>query len=187
MTGAAMATDGEMPTPAESKIILREMMPGDIGWLTQQHGETYHREEGFDQNFEALVAEILVDFVRHHDPASERAFIAERQGCRLGSVFCTRQSEDIAKLRLFFLVPQARGLGLGRLLLEACLSFAQDCGYKRLELWTHKSHRSACALYLKYGFQMTGEEPVHEFGVDLVRQNWQIDLTTPLAFAKRQL
>jgi len=94
----------------------------------------------------------------------------------LGGVYCVRQSDEVAELRLFLLTPDARGLGLGRRLSEACMTFARDRGYRRMVLWTHKSHSAACALYMKYGFQMTSEEPVHEFGVDLVRQNWEIDL-----------
>ena len=158
------------------EVILRDIMPGDSGWLVQQHGELYQREEGFDHRFEALVAEILADFIRNHDPENERAFIAERDGQRLGSVFCVRKNAQTAKLRLFLLVPEARGLGLGRQLLEASMGYARERGYRRMVLWTHKSHNAACALYAKYGFKITSEEEVNEFGVDLVSQNWEIAL-----------
>jgi len=109
MTSIQRLLSGEV-----SAVILRDLMPGDSGWLVQQHGELYQRDEGFDHRFEALVAEILADFIRNHDPKNERGFIAERDGQRLGSVFCVRKDAETAKLRLFILVPEARGLGLGR-------------------------------------------------------------------------
>ena len=157
-------------------VTLRDLQPGDSGWLIQQHAELYQQEQGFDGSFEALVAEILTDFIRNNDPKLERAFIAERNGQRLGSVFCTRKDAQTAKLRLFLLVPQARGLGLGHLLMEACLAFARARGYKRMVLWTHNSLGAACALYAKFGFEITSEEEIDEFGVKLVSQNWEIAL-----------
>jgi len=163
-------------TGGSEDVILHDLRPGDSGWLIQQHGELYQREEGFDHSFEALVAEILADFIRNHDREYERAFIAQRGGQRLGSIFCVRQDSETAKLRLFLLVPEARGAGLGRKLLEACMGFARERGYRRMVLWTHKSHNAACALYAKAGFQITSEQNVHEFGVDLVSQNWEIAL-----------
>jgi len=159
-----------------SEVILRDIEVGDAGWLIQQHGELYAREEGFDATFEPLVAEILVDFIRHHDPATERAFIAARDGERLGSIFCVKSDDPaVAKLRLFLLVPEARGLGLGRRLLDACLGFTRKAGYRRMRLWTHESHSAACALYARNGFTLTRSVPVHSFGVDLVEQTWEID------------
>lgn len=171
MTSIQRLLSGEV-----SAVILRDLMPGDSGWLVQQHGELYQRDEGFDHRFEALVAEILADFIRNHDPKNERGFIAERDGQRLGSVFCVRKDAETAKLRLFILVPEARGLGLGRQLLEACMDYARARGYRRMVLWTHKSHNAACALYAKYGFEITSETEVNEFGVDLISQNWEIAL-----------
>jgi len=157
-------------------VELRDIQSGDIGWLIQQHAELYVMDEGFNSSFEVLVAKILTDFLENRRPERERAFIATRGSERLGSIFCVHQSNEIAKLRLFLLVREARGLGLGKQLIDACMNFARDTGYQRLVLWTHKSHEAACALYLKFGFEMTSEEPVHEFGVDLIRQNWEITL-----------
>jgi GNAT superfamily N-acetyltransferase len=160
-----------------ASVTLRDLRPGDAGWLIQRHAELYAADEGFDATFEALVAEILAAFIRGHDPATERAFIAEAGGRRLGSVFCVQSGEPgVAKLRLFLLEPEARGVGLGRRLLDACLGFARERGYSRMVLWTHESHRAACALYRKAGFRCTRSEPVRSFGVDLVEQAWEIDL-----------
>jgi GNAT superfamily N-acetyltransferase len=159
-----------------STIALRDLKIGDAGWIIQQHGELYARDEGFDQSFEALVAEILVDYIRNHDPACERAWIAEEDGRRLGSIFCVRLNRTTAKLRLFLLTPEARGKGLGKRLLAACMAYARERGYARMELWTHESHRAACALYARTGWRLVRSKPVHHYGVDLVEQIWDIAL-----------
>ncbi len=160
-----------------ASVTLRDIEIGDAGWLIQQHAERYAEDEGFDASFEPLVAEILAGFLRNHDPATERAFIAAAGPTRLGSVLCVQSGEPgIAKLRLLYLAPEARGLGLGQTLLDACLGFARDAGYRTMRLWTHESHHAACALYAKNGFTCTASKPVHSFGVDLVEQTWERDL-----------
>jgi len=159
-----------------SPVTLRQLRVGDAGWLIQQHALLYQQDDGFDDSFEALVAEILADFIRYHDPECERGFIAERDGVRLGSVFCVRETTKTAKLRLFLLLPEARGLGLGKRLLGECMSFAKSVGYCEMKLWTHESHHAACALYRSFGWQLTGSKPVHSFGVDLIEQSWRVDL-----------
>nr|WP_245924889.1 GNAT family N-acetyltransferase [Aliiruegeria haliotis] len=145
--------------------------------MIQRHGEYYAEAEGFDSSFEALVARILSEFVASHDPAEERGWIAETPwGRRLGCIFCVRDDAETARLRLFFLEPDARGQKLGLRLLHACMEFARGVGYRRMVLWTHKSHEAACALYAANGFSCTRETPVHHFGHDLVEQNWEIEL-----------
>ena len=158
------------------EVTLRDLNIGDAGWLIEQHGLLYAREEGFDKSFEALVAEILADFIRNHDPACERGWIAEKDGQRLGSVFCVKVDERTAKLRLFLLVPEARGLGLGKRLLAACTQYARAKGYARMQLWTHESHRAACALYSAAGWTCVSSKPVRSFSVDLIEQSWEITL-----------
>lgn len=161
-----------------SKAVLRALDVGDAGWLIQRHAELYARDEGFDRSFEALVARILADFIDHHDPSCERGWIAWVGGERVGSVFCVKgATPDMAKLRLFLLTPAARGHGLGQRLLDACMNFARDTGYRRMTLWTHESHRAAGALYAKNGFDCVKSTPVRSFGVDLVEQEWTRDLT----------
>lgn len=160
-----------------AKVILRNLAIGDAGWLIQRHAELYARDEGFDASFEALVAEILADYIRTHDPACERAFIATSGEKRLGSIFCTRGgAPEVARLRMFWVEPEARGLGLGQKLLDACLNYARETGYRKLWLWTHESHRAACALYERNGFKCTASKAEHSFGVDVVEQTWEIDL-----------
>jgi len=160
-------------------VTLRDIGIGDAGWLIQQHAELYAQEEGFDATFEPLVAEILADFLRHRDPSCERAWIAWEGAQRIGSVFCVKGPEPgQAKLRLFLLTPSARGRGLGRRLLEACIRYACDRGYRELVLWTHDSHRAACSLYRKAGFVCTDSRAVTSFGQRLEEQTWRLDLTS---------
>jgi GNAT superfamily N-acetyltransferase len=159
------------------EVTLRDLEIGDAGWLVERHAVLYARDEGFDKTFEALVAEILAAYIRTRDPARERAFIAVAEGRRVGSVFCVRSDEPgVAKLRLFLIEPDWRGRGLGRRLLAACLGFAREAGYDRLRLWTHESHRAACALYARSGFRLLDSRPVRSFGQDLVEQSWEIGL-----------
>jgi GNAT superfamily N-acetyltransferase len=165
-----------MTAMTDEGIALRDLAIGDAGWLIQRHAELYAASDGFDQSFEALVAEILADFIRTRDPALERAWIAHRGARRFGSIFCVRLDDETAKLRLFLVEPEARGTGLGKRLLGTCLDWARARGYRRMTLWTHESHRAACALYAAQGFVLTGSKPVRSFGADMVEQSWQIDL-----------
>ncbi len=163
------------PEAAKSPT-FRDLEIGDTGWITARHGELYAAEEGYNASFEALVARILAQFIESRDPARERAFIPVANGVRLGSVFCVRDDPDTARLRLFFLEPFARGLGLGRLMLEEVIGFAKATGAKRLVLWTHKSHHAACSLYAARGFKITSESCAHAFGQETVDQIWQLTL-----------
>jgi GNAT superfamily N-acetyltransferase len=162
-----------------SDVNLRVFQADDAPWLVEQHGVHYARDEGFDDSFSPLVASILDGFVAAHDPVRERGSIAERNGERLGSVFCVsagKAGDETAKLRLFLLTPAARGHGLGKRLLRACMDFAKEAGYRDMALWTHESHRAACALYTSFGWEHVESTPVHSFGVDLVEQSWRVDL-----------
>jgi len=157
-----------------TQVSLRDLEIGDAGWLIGQHGELYASKDGFDASFEALVAEIMAAYIRDHDPRRERAWIAVRGKERLGSVFCVDGGDGLAKLRLFLLLPSARGLGLGHRMLLGVLEFAKASGYRGLRLWTHESHRAACALYEKHGLEVVASAEVHSFGCDLVEQTWEI-------------
>ncbi|SHG99636.1 GNAT family N-acetyltransferase [Marivita hallyeonensis] len=157
-------------------VQLRAYGQEDFDWLVELHRVHYREVDGFDDTFAPLVASILRAFQDEHDPACERGWIAERDGVPVGSIFCVRLDEGTAKLRLFLLAPEARGQGVGTQLLTACMGFARDMGYRKMQLWTHESHTAACALYRKFGWTCTSSKPVHSFGVDLVEQAWEIAL-----------
>ena len=153
-------------------ITLCRFEAADTDWLVEQHATLYARDEGFDDSFGPLVRSILDAFVADHDPARECGWIAQDGTTRLGSIFCVRLDAETAKLRLFLLVPEARGKGAGRQLLAQCMGCARDAGYAGMQLWTHESHKAACALYERTGWTLTESTPVHSFGQDLVEQTW---------------
>ncbi len=159
-------------SPREATFILRPPEAGDLGWITHQHGRLYAKEYGWDWTFEALVAEIVGQFAKNFDPARERCWVAEREGKVIGSVFVVRQDDQTAKLRLLYVDPTARGLGLGRRLVEECIRFAQEKGYQRMVLWTNDVLVSARRIYQATGFELLEEEPHRSFGKDLIGQVW---------------
>lgn len=160
----------------DATFVLRDPEPGDLGWITYQHGRLYAKEYGWDWTFEALVAEIVGQFAKTYDPSCERCWVAEREGEIIGSVFIVRQDDNTAKLRLLYVDASARGLGLGRRLVEETMRFARDKGYKRMVLWTNDVLVQARHIYEGAGFELLEEEPHHSFGKDLVGQVWGRDL-----------
>lgn len=158
------------------QVRLRRHRPGDLGWVVQRHGELYWREYGFDQRFEAMVAAIAARFLDDFEPGLERSWIAESGGRRLGAVFLVAQSARVAQLRMLFLDPQARGLGLGRRLVAACIRFAREAGYRKVALWTYSELAVARAIYEKAGFRRIRRERQRRFGRSLVGEYWELVL-----------
>jgi GNAT superfamily N-acetyltransferase len=177
VVGAMAAVEALLDeTPATSLIILRPHEPGDMGWVTSANATIYAKEYGWDLTYEALVARIIADFIDNFDGKRERCWIAQLDGERIGSVFVVRKTDEIAKLRLLILDPRARGLGLGRRLVEECLRFAKAAGYSSMTLWTQSILTAARNIYERAGFKLVAQEPHHSFGVDLVGETWEREL-----------
>jgi DNA-binding MarR family transcriptional regulator/ribosomal protein S18 acetylase RimI-like enzyme len=174
---SAMASVERLLDGKKATVRIRNHEPGDLGWIVERHGAVYARDYGFDSGFEALVAEIAAKFLKDFDPARERCWIAGLDGRRIGSVMLVKQSHEIAKLRLLLVEVEARGLGLGRQLVETCLEFARATGYREISLWTNSILDEARGLYESLGFNLVKEEPHHSFGRDLVGQDWSLRLS----------
>jgi DNA-binding MarR family transcriptional regulator/GNAT superfamily N-acetyltransferase len=165
-----------VPAPAAKAVTLRTHRSGDIGWVVARHGEIYTQEYGWDDTFEGLVAEIAGKFLTHFDAARERCWIAELDGERAGCVFLVKHTPTVAKLRLLLVEPSARGHSIGTRLVDACIGFAREAGYRKLTLWTQNNLHAARRIYQRAGFQLAEEGPHHAFGVDLVQQFWDLKL-----------
>ena len=156
--------------------LLRSHRTGDIGWVVECHGRVFADEYGFDETFEAFVAEIAARFIREHDPALERCWIAERDGDPVGSVFLVKQSKTVAQLRLLVVDPKGRSLGIGARLVGECIDFAERAGYRKITLWTQSILHPARKIYRRAGFRLLREEQHRSFGQDLVGEFWELML-----------
>lgn len=161
---------------APAPVRLRPPRPGDLGWVVHRHGALYAEEYGYDEDFEALVAEIVARFVQHYDRKRERCWIAERDGEIVGCVFLVKQSATVAKLRLLLVEPTARGAGLGGRLVSECVRFAREAGYRKITLWTQSELAAARRVYRAAGFRLVHKERHSSFGKDLVAETWDLEL-----------
>ncbi|MEU7225818.1 bifunctional helix-turn-helix transcriptional regulator/GNAT family N-acetyltransferase [Streptomyces chrestomyceticus] len=179
---------GDTVKRPEPALRLRAPAPGDLGWMVQRNAVLCAREHGFDLGYEALVARIVAAYGERRDARWDRVWIAEVGGERVGAVMCVRDGIDTAiapagetpprtaRLRLLLVEPEARGRGVGRALVSACVDFAREAGFREVVLWTNSVLSAARVLYERAGFELTAEKPHHSFGRDLVGQDWRLPL-----------
>lgn len=180
---AAMQTIQKLVAPEQylefatkASYLLRPHQSGDMGWVVHRQGVLYAQEYGYDERFEALAAEIVAKFIQHYDPRRERCWIAEKDGEIVGSVFLTAKSTTVSKLRLLYVEPSARGLGIGSRLVSECVRFARQVGYKKMILWTQSELDAARHIYKKAGFRVVEKKRHYSFSKDLVAETWELSL-----------
>ena len=160
----------------ERTYSLRAPRHGDFGWIVARHAELYAQEYGWGDPFEGLCAQIVADFVNNYDKKRERCWIAEMDGENVGCVMLVKDSTEVARIRLLLVDPKARGLKLGTRLVDECVNFAREAGYRKVTLWTHSVLAAARRVYEKAGFTLTASEKRHTWGQDVVAEFWDLEL-----------
>lgn len=159
-------------------LILRDLKPGDLGLIVHRQAVLYAQEYGWNSDYEALVARIVAEFHQSFDPVREAGWVADLDDRMVGSIFLMRGDEpEVGKLRLLYVEPDTRGMGVGKALVDACVERAREVGYGRLDLWTNSVLTAARRLYQRAGFVLVSEKPHHSFGHDLVGETWSLDLS----------
>ncbi len=166
-------TDGNRQ---RGEVILRHPRPGDMGWIVSANAEAYARDQGFDHRFEAICCEVVAGYLRSHDPVRERWWIAERNGVRVGSVGAMRANDEVAKLRVLYVDPSVRGMGLGRALTRECIRFCREAGYTTVTLWTVDILTAARRIYESEGFRLVDAEPYDGLGPLVSSETWELVL-----------
>jgi GNAT superfamily N-acetyltransferase len=171
--GAARALLGDTTLPAFS---LRPFRADDMGAICERQAVLYAESNGWGRPMEALLLDVTAKFLRTFETGREQCWIAERGGRMAGSVFCCDAGDESAQLRLLYVEPDARSLGIGEALVRECIGFARAAGYVRLWLWTHTVLAPARRLYAKAGFRIVREEVHHAFGKPEAGEIWELPL-----------
>lgn len=174
--GKLLAQPRDSESARKAPYVLRPHQLGDMGWVVHRQGLLYGQEYGYDEHYEALAAEVVAKFIQSYDPKRERCWIAERDGEVVGSVFLAAKSKSVAQLRLLYVEPAARGLGIGARLVNECVRFARHVGYRKIVLWTQSELHAARHLYKQAGFRVVNRQKHHSFSRDLTAETWELSL-----------
>jgi len=157
---------------------LRTFRTGDMGLIAARQSILYEEGYGWGSKLEAIILDITARFLREFKEGREQCWVAEREGRILGSVFLVEEPDesDTARLRLLYVEPEARGLGIGQAMVSECTRFAREAGYSRILLWTHAVLDSARRIYAAEGYRIIGSEVQEEFGKPETSETWLLEL-----------
>jgi DNA-binding MarR family transcriptional regulator/N-acetylglutamate synthase-like GNAT family acetyltransferase len=165
--------------PSEREAEIRTFRPGDLSLIAARQSALYADDYGWGLGLEINVAETAAAFLKNFKAGREQCWVAEVNGAMAGSVMLTDEGGGLSRLRLLYVEPWARGLGLGDALVAACIAFARGEGYLVMTLWTHAVLESARRIYAAHGFQPVETERHEIFGPMVVSETWRLDLTVP--------
>ena len=177
MTTIETLLEGQIQEPArQQKYILRQPQPGDFGWIVKRNAELYAQDYSWLEPFEGVCAQIVADFVNKYDESRERGWIAEIDGQNVGAVMLANDGDGVARFRLLFVEPKARGLGVGARLVDEAIRFARGAGYRKITLWTHSVLTAARHIYQSAGFKLMRSEEHQSWGQPVVSEHWDLEL-----------
>lgn len=155
--------------------LRNELLPGDLGYVAYLHGVLYAKERGYGLNFEGYVMDGLGEFAHHYDRSKDRIWVCEHGGKIIGFLMGFRR-EDSLQLRYFIFLPEYRGIGLGKKLMDEFISFMKEKGLSKAYLWTTNEQEEAIALYTRYGFRLTEEKRSNAFDKELVERRYDLTI-----------
>lgn len=124
--------------------ILSNIVKGTLAEFGANHPGTVYYDPTTDTLFEVFQKE------------RSYYFVAEINGEVVGGggVYPTDGlPDDTCELVKMYLLPQARGTGLGRTLIEKCIDKAKELGYQKIYLETMPELKQALNIYAKFGFE----------------------------------
>ncbi len=157
-------------------IIIRPPRPGEWGWIIQVHGQYYAKKFGWDCEFECIVAKIIVEYISSEDTDKQACFIADYNDKPVGCILLMKKNDLEGKLRVLLVSEDARGKGIGGILVESLLEKAKAIGYERLSLWTTDNQKAARILYKKVGFSLVSQTPNSTFAKGSSDEFWQMEI-----------
>lgn len=156
-----------------SDIAIRTTLePGDIGHITYLHGRLYSQEYAFGVEFEAYVAKGLAEFYERFDVKTNRFWICEHESRIVGCIALMNRGSE-AQLRYFLILPEYRGIGLGKKMMALYMDFLIQCKYKKSFLLTTDELHAAASLYEAHGFRLTEQKETSGFGKILIEHKYE--------------